>query len=219
MKNRRKLLLLALVGFVAVVTAAVAAGPIMSRVEQPKYELTSTHGEIETRSYGPMIVARTVVNGDRKSAINEGFRLIAAYIFGENEHNVKVEMTAPVRQASQQNIAMTAPVTQQIHGESWTIQFIMPSEWSMDTLPLPMDERVTLTPVSPKQMLVIRFSGSASDALMRSKTTELMNYAKKRHLEVQGEPIFAFYNPPWTLPFLRRNEVMIQLADTSSRQQ
>jgi hypothetical protein len=119
-----------LAGTVAVLLiAAAAAGPIMSRVEQPNYKVTLFDGAIEVRSYGPMIAAEAEVKGERTVAINEGFRLIAAYIFGANKPNAKIAMTAPVQQQSAQKIAMTAPVSQQIIGGSWTVRFIMPSRW------------------------------------------------------------------------------------------
>jgi hypothetical protein len=124
----------ALAGIVtALVIAAVAAGPIMSRVEQPIYKVTLSEGPIEIRSYDPMIAAETEVKGERKAAINEGFRLIAGYIFGANMPNAKIAMTAPVQQQSAQKIAMTAPVTQRAGGDSWTVRFIMPTSWTLAT--------------------------------------------------------------------------------------
>jgi hypothetical protein len=203
----------ALAGIVAVlVIAAAAAGPIMSRVEQPDYKVTLSEGAIEIRNYGPMIAAEAEVKGERKAAINEGFRLIAAYIFGANKPNAKIAMTAPVQQQSAQKIAMTAPVTQQSGGDSWTVRFIMPTGWTMETLPVPNDLRVTLKPVPAKRMLAILFSGIASDSLIQTKTNELGKYASDHNLKTVGEPLLAFYNPPWTLPFFRRNEVMLELA-------
>ena len=140
------------------------------------------------------------------------FRLIAAYIFGANTPNAKIAMTAPVQQQSSQKIAMTAPVTQQTAGDSWTVRFIMPSNWTLETLPAPHDTRVTLKPVPANRMLVIRFSGSASDSQIKTKTDELRRYAADKMLATVGEPLLAFYNPPWTLPFFRRNEIMLELA-------
>jgi len=213
MAKRRKTIYVSLAVFVAILAiAAAAAGPIMSRVEQPDYKVTMTNGAIEIRSYGPMIAAEAEVKGERKAAINEGFRLIAAYIFGANKPNAKIAMTAPVQQQSAQKIAMTAPVTQQTTGDSWTVRFIMPSSWTLETLPAPNDPRVTLKPVPAKRMLAIRFSGTASDSLIQSKTDELRRYAADKKLATTGEPLLAFYNPPWTLPFLRRNEVMLEVA-------
>ena len=197
MTRRRKKITVGLAVIVAIlVIAAAAAGPIMSRVEQPDYKVTMTDGAIEIRSYGPMIAAEAEVKGERKAAINEGFRLIAAYIFGANKPNAKIAMTAPVQQQSAQKIAMTAPVTQQTTGDSWTVRFIMPSSWTLETLPAPNDARVTLKPVPAKRMLAIRFSGTASDSLIQAKTDELRRYAADKKLATVGEPLLAFYNPP-----------------------
>ncbi|MFT5509962.1 MAG: hypothetical protein ACI89J_003053 [Hyphomicrobiaceae bacterium] len=213
MSKRRSKLFWLISGLIIIVgVAAVAVGPIMSRVEQPEYLITASKGAIEVRSYDPMISAQATVHGKREDAINEGFRLIAAYIFGANKPNAKIEMTAPVQQQRELKIAMTAPVTQQADGDRWTVEFIMPKRWTMETLPAPEDDRVKLVPVLGRKMVVIRFSGSARDKLITRKTAELRAYANEQKLDVVGEPVFAFYNPPWTLPFLRRNEVMFQLA-------
>ena len=189
----------------------------MSRVEQPEYKVAASKGSIEIREYGAMIAAEAEVKGERKTAINDGFRLIAAYIFGANNPNAKIAMTAPVQQQSAQKIAMTAPVTQQSGGDSWTVRFIMPNSWTLATLPSPNDSRVTLKPVPAKRMLAIQFSGIASDGLIEAKTNELRKYASDQKLTTAGEPLLAFYNPPWTSPFLRRNEVMLELAANGGR--
>jgi hypothetical protein len=213
MSRRRRNIIIGLgVIAAALAIAAVAAGPIMSRVEQPDYTVTMSDGAIEIRSYGAMIAAEAEVKGERKAAIGEGFNLIAGYIFGANKPNAKIAMTAPVQQQSAQKIAMTAPVTQQSGGDRWTVRFIMPSSWTMETLPTPNDPRVVLKAVQAKRMLVIRFSGSAGDALIAEKTEELRRAAADKKLTTVGDPVFAFYNPPWTLPFFRRNEIMLELA-------
>lgn len=187
----------------------------MSRVEQPEYAVSKSDGPIEIRSYGAMIAAEAEVKGERKAAINEGFRLIAAYIFGANRPNTKIAMTAPVQQQGSQKIAMTAPVTQQSDGTTWTVRFIMPGSWSLETLPAPDDARATLKPVPAKRMLAIRFSGLAGDDAIAEKIEELRKYASSHALVTVGEPLLAFYNPSWTLPFFRRNEVMFELAPTT----
>ncbi len=198
-------------GTVAIILiAGAAAGPLMSRVEQPEYKTEISNGPIEIRSYGPMIVAEAVVEGERKAAIGEGFRLIAAYIFGKNVPHTKINMTAPVQQ-QRQTIAMTAPVTQQAEGTSWSVRFIMPKGWTMDTLPAPADPRVTLKPVPSRRFAVVTFSGFAGETAIKSKTEELRHYAAAHNLATTGEPLLAFYNPPWTLPFFRRNEIMLEL--------
>jgi hypothetical protein len=159
-----------------------------------------------------MISAEAEVRGERKAAINEGFRLIAGYIFGANRPNAKIAMTAPVQQQSAQAIAMTAPVTQQSGGDGWIVRFIMPTSWTLETLPAPNDSRITLRPVPAKRMLAIMFSGTASDSAIQAKTDELRKYAADRNLTTVGKPLLAFYNPPWTLPIFRRNEIMLELA-------
>jgi hypothetical protein len=199
-------------GVLVLVGIAVAgAGPVMSRVEQPDYKVETSDGAIETRAYGPMVAAEAVVEGDRKEAINQGFRLIAAYIFGANQPNAKIEMTAPVQQ-QKQTIAMTAPVSQQGTGNDWTVRFIMPKNWTMQTLPAPNDRRVSLRPIPSKRFVALSFSGFTTDAAIARRIDELRRYAADHKLSTTGEPLLAFYNPPWTLPFLRRNEVMLELA-------
>jgi hypothetical protein len=197
---------------VVLIVAAVGAGPVMSRVEQPEYKVTNAEGAVEVRSYGPMIAAEAVIEGERKAAINEGFRLIAAYIFGANRPNAKIAMTAPVQQ-QRQTIAMTAPVTQQGTGNVWTVRFIMPKSSKLETMPEPNDERVSLRPIPPRHLVAITFSGFASNEAIDKRIDELRRYATEHKLTTRGEPLLAFYNPPWTLPFLRRNEVMLELAN------
>ena len=191
--------------------AGAAAGPLMSRVEQPVYKIEASEGAFEVRSYGPVIAAEAVVEGERKTAISEGFRLIAAYIFGANKPNAKIAMTAPVQQ-QKQTIAMTAPVTQQGAGNAWTVRFIMPKSWTMDALPTPNDMRVRLKPIPARRFAAITFSGTATNDVIEKKTEELRRYSSAHNLATVGEPLLAFYNPPWTLPLFRRNEVMLELA-------
>ncbi|MBY0613438.1 MAG: heme-binding protein [Beijerinckiaceae bacterium] len=184
----------------------------MSRVEQPEYKIESVAGSIEIRSYGPMIAAEAVVEGERVAAIREGFRLIAAYIFGANEPNAKIAMTAPVQQ-QKQTIAMTAPVTQQGAGTAWVVRFIMPKSSTIETLPKPNDRRVSLKPLPSRRFVAITFSGFGSDDAIEDHTQELRRYASEHGRVTVGQPLLAFYDPPWTLPFLRRNEVMLELAN------
>jgi SOUL heme-binding protein len=200
----------------AAIIAAVVAGPLMSRVEQPKYQLISSEGPFEVRSYGAMLAAEAEVKGERTAAIQDGFRLIAAYIFGANKPKSQIAMTAPVQQQSRETIAMTAPVTQQLGGEGWTVRFIMPSSSTLATLPEPDDDRVKLRPVSAKRFIVIRFSGTAQDTAVQENTDSLRRFASEHDFKTVGEPLLAFYNPPWTLPFFRRNEIMLELAPPAS---
>lgn len=195
-----------------VILCAVLWGPIVSNVEQAQYKVIESHGEIEIRDYTAMIVAETTVPGDREEAINQGFRTIADYIFGNNQASKNVAMTSPVIQQSSEKIAMTAPVIQQSNMNSWTVSFVMPSSYSMKTLPKPNNQDVSLRELPERRFAVIRFSGLADRATLFKQTEELKLFVKSKRLTVASEPAYAFFNPPWTLPFLRRNEVMLEVV-------
>lgn len=195
------------------VLGAGLAGPIASNVEKPDYKVISSDGNIEIREYTPMIVAETGVKGERDKAISEGFGIIADYIFGNNLASEKVAMTAPVIQQKSEKIAMTAPVSQQRDGEIWLVRFVMPSGYTMETLPKPTNPAVILKEVKSKRFAVIRFSGIAGKRSLGSHEEKLKAYILSKNLNAVSAPTYAFYNPPWTLPFMRRNEVMIEVAD------
>jgi len=202
--------LLAVLG--VVLLGAALWGPIVSNVEQPKYKIIESKGNIEIRDYAQMIVAETDVAGERDEAISKGFRIIANYIFGNNSATQKVPMTAPVTQQGSEKIAMTAPVTQQGEGNTWKVRFIMPSSYSMETLPKPSNPTVELEEVPAKRFVVIRFAGLGGDENLKHHTNELNDFIMAKNLTPQSPPTYAFYNPPWTLPFLRRNEVLIEIS-------
>jgi DNA gyrase inhibitor GyrI len=205
----KKWVLLALVG--TAILAAILWGPIVSNVEQARYDVVASHGKIEIRDYAPMIVAEVSVPGDRETAISEGFRKIADYIFGNNISSQKVAMTAPVIQQPGEKIAMTEPVTQQGGEELWQVRFVMPSSHTMESLPKPNSPDVVLREVTGKRFAVIRFSGRAKTKSLEERTKDLQAFIENKQLQAISEPTYAFFNPPWTLPFLRRNEVMIEI--------
>ena len=190
---------------------AASWGPIVSNVEQPKYRMAENSRNIEIRDYPPMIVAEAEVSGDRRDAIGKGFRVIADYIFGNNTTAQRVPMTGPVTQQESEKIAMTAPVTQQGDGNTWRVRFIMPSSYTMETLPKPNNPAVELKEVGAKRYAVIRFSGMAGENNLKRRTKELNAFISAKKLTPLSAPTYAFYNPPWTLPFLRRNEVMVEI--------
>lgn len=187
-------------------------GPIVSNVEQARYTVIETYGEIEIRDYAPMIVAETEVAGERKDAIGQGFRVIADYIFGNNRQSNKVAMTAPVMQQPSEKIAMTAPVMQMAENSAWKIRFVMPSSYTMATLPTPNNDKVRLRELPGKRFAVIQFSGTASQSNLKEHSELLAYFINRQNLAVLSEPTFSFFNPPWTLPFLRRNEVMVEIS-------
>ena len=195
-----------------VVISAALWGLIASNVEQPQYKVVDMDRGFEIRDYPPMIVAEVDVSGERKTAIGEGFRIIAEYIFGNNLSSQKVAMTAPVMQQELEKIPMTAPVTQQAVDSAWRVRFIMPASYTMQTLPKPKNAVVKLRDIDGKRFAVTRFSGLAGEDSLKSHTKELEEFVSERKLTAVSAPAYAFYNPPWTLPFMRRNEAMIEIA-------
>jgi SOUL heme-binding protein len=121
-------------------------------------------------------------------------------------------MTAQVTQQGSEKIAMTAPVTQQSDGLSWRVRLIMPSKYAMETLPRPNDPAVMLKEIPAKRIAAIRFSGLSTADNLNRHTKELNEFLSERTLVPQSPPTYAFYNPPWTLPFLRRNEVLLEVS-------
>jgi DNA gyrase inhibitor GyrI len=121
-------------------------------------------------------------------------------------------MTAPVTQQRVEELAMTAPVTQQGDGLTWRVRFFMPAGLTIETLPRPNNPSVKLKKLSGKRFAVIRFSGVANQESLKLHTEELNRFVRGKHLNALSSPAYAFYNPPWTLPFLRRNEVMVEIA-------
>lgn len=194
-----------------ILIVGVLAGPVMSDVEKPDYKVIQSEQNIEIRQYEPMIIAEVEVDGKREDAIGDGFRLLADYIFGNNTVQQVISMTAPVQQKENQKIAMTAPVQQQSTGKSWRMSFVMPSKYSMDSLPVPNNNRVRLKGILAKKFVVIEFSGTNSNENVTEHENQLMNYIEENQIKINDSPKYAFYNPPWSLPFLRRNEVMIEI--------
>lgn len=199
-------------GVVIVIAGAGLSGTIMSRVEQPVYKVVRTWGDIELRDYPPLIVAEVEAPGERRQAINTGFRKIADYIFGNNAPRRKIAMTAPVTQQAGEKIAMTAPVSQLASGGVWKVRFIMPSGFTLETLPTPNNPEVKLVAIPAERVAAIRFSGLAGDETIASQRMLLLDHVARQGLTIDGEPTLAFYNPPWTLPFLRRNEILVKVS-------
>lgn len=179
-------------------------------VEEAKYTVVATHGEVEIRRYPPTLVAETLVDGSFDSVGNEGFKRLAGYIFGNNRTGPEVAMTAPVSQSSEsEKIAMTAPVNQERIGERWRIAFVMPEGYTLETLPRPMDERVTLSVRPPQFMAALKYGGTWGEDRYRARLEQLQSWMRDNGWTAAGAPVFARYNPPFMPWFLRRNEVLI----------
>jgi hypothetical protein len=189
------------------------SGGMAMATEEPAFKVTLKSAALEVREYPPLIAAEVLVGGERSEAVSAGFRLLAGYIFGGNTRRQSIAMTAPVVQAPAkgESIAMTAPVVQTGAKGAWTVRFIMPRSYTLDTLPTPNDQRVHLIPLPAARMAVVRFSGLAREPDIQQKTTELRAFLMAQQLVATGPPALARYNPPWTLWFLRRNEIMIPI--------
>ncbi len=202
-KRTMSLLLLAL---------ATLAGSAMA-VEEPAFQPVLRESDFEVRDYPAVVVAEVTVSGNQKDAASKGFRLLAGYIFGANKRRQSIAMTTPVaQQPANEKIAMTAPVAQtQNAAGSWIVRFTMPSAYSLHTLPLPDDARVSLRNTKPARFGVLRFSGRAQSDDVETKSSELLALLDSHKLRAVGPVTLAQYNPPWTPWFMRRNEVMAEV--------
>jgi len=193
-----------------------ATGTAMA-IEEPKYVVLEKTPPFELRSYTPMILAEVQVEGDLDEASSQGFRLIAAYIFGQNQPNEKISMTTPVvveeQPAKGAKIAMTTPVNIESNAGKWTVSFVMPAEYSMESLPKPLNSKVQLRQIPAVKRAVIGFSGFYNENKVAERTLELEEWMNTKNLQAASVPKFARYNPPWTLPFMRRNEIMVDVRD------
>ena len=188
-------------------------------IEEPKFKLVEKFGAFELRIYAARVVAETLIDGSLDDASGVGFRRIADYIFGNNTSrnggNEKISMTTPVtissitEKATSEKVSMTAPVNMQHLAGQWRMYFVMPSKYSLGTLPIPNNAAVTLRELPESRAAVLRFSGLAGEEKTANKTAELLAWLKTKNIMPIGTPELARYNPPWTLPFLRRNEVII----------
>ena len=198
-----------IIGIITIV--GIFAGSITYFIEKPDYEVITSQDNIEIRRYGPMVIAEVEAKGSRENTIGNEFGILADYIFGNNALKNDIAMTAPVQQQQSVKIAMTSPVQQQLTDEVWTISFVMPSEYSIDTLPKPNNNRVRLKEVPPKTYVVMQFSGTNSNDNISKHEKLLMEYIVSHQIKTVGTFKYAFYDPPWTLPIMRRNEVMVEI--------
>ncbi|MFQ3211445.1 heme-binding protein [Candidatus Njordibacter sp. Uisw_039] len=184
-------------------------------IEEPTYTVIEATEAFELRAYEPMIVAETRVSGTLDEASRAGFKIIAGYIFGDNTSsssvNDKISMTAPVSmQLQAEKINMTAPVSMQQNDGQWLVHFVMPEKYTLDTLPTPNNPAVKLRELPAHNYAVIRFSGFTGAIKVDKKITELMTWLRDKGIKPISEPEMARYNAPWSLPFMRRNEIMVR---------
>jgi hypothetical protein len=190
-------------------TGAIAA---MATEEAP-YTVIKTDGIFELREYAPQVLAEIMVEGDLEGAGNQAFRPLFGYIDGGNKSQSKIAMTAPVSQEPQgEKIAMTAPVSQQRVQGKWAVSFMMPAAYTIATLPTPDDPNITLRQVPARMVAAVRYSGFWSEEKYLLHKEKLEKWITDNRFTVSGEPVWARYNSPFTLWFLRRNEVLIPVT-------
>ncbi|OQW79600.1 MAG: heme-binding protein [Proteobacteria bacterium ST_bin11] len=201
--------LLALIG--SLILSGCSVMGIRSSAE-PTYELLSETGDIQIRRYPPLLIAETVIDADYAQAGNIGFNRLAGFIFGGNLQKQQLAMTTPVfRENAGEQIPMTAPVLQEATDNKWTMAFVMPANYSLDTLPTPIDPQVAIKALPAKKVAVLRYSGSLNLEKINEKSRLLSAWIEQQHLTPLSAPRSAAYDPPWTLPALRRNEIHIDI--------
>ena len=169
--------------------------------EEPEFLVVNRVGGFEIRNYYPMIIAEVSVGGTMEAASSSGFRMVADFIFGNN--------TSP--SGKSEKIDMTVPVTIFKNGDNWCLHFVMPSKYSLNSLPKPNNPEIKIRQLGNRRCVVVKFSGTVTEAKFNAKAEALINLIKSENLEIMGVPELARYNPPWTLPFLRRNEIIIEI--------
>jgi effector-binding domain-containing protein len=211
-QRERPLQAILVLGVAAFVTTTLTSSCALfgGGIEKASYSVLEKDGRFEIRLFEPCIVAETVVESDFAEAGNVAFRRLYDYISGENRKRESIAMTAPVSQeARSEKIAMTAPVSQERSGDKWVVSFLMPDKYTMQTLPEPVDPAVTLREVPARKMAAVRYSGTWSKKRYEEQRARLEEFIEDQGLEIVGEAVFARYDPPFQLPFLRRNEVLI----------
>ncbi len=187
---------------------------IRSGTEEPHFVTLATLGDVQIRRYDARLAAETTVEGTERHARYAGFRRLADYIFGANRAQAKIAMTAPVGQQREGTaIAMTAPVAQEAAGDGrWTIRFFMPARYTAATLPVPTDPAVRIVTVPAQTYAVLRFSGLPTPQSVAGEQARLLRTIGGSAWQATGAPLAWFYDPPWTIPFLRRNEVAVEVT-------
>ena len=193
--------------------AAIGSAQAQDNIEQPEYDVLKQSDGVELRSYAPYLAAQvTVKAGSSGEASSKGFRQLAGYIFGGNQRADRIAMTAPVTTeaiSGSTTIAMTAPVTTSRKEEgAYTVQFSMPSKWTMDTLPIPDNDQIELTPIKTQKRVAYRFTGQRSQARIDEAAAKIGNFMDRENLQAASSIIVAGYDGPSVPTEKKRWEVM-----------
>jgi len=186
-------------------------------LEQPQYSIVQKEGAFELRQYDSYIVAQVEVKGEYDQALRQGFSLVASYIFGDNSKNVKIPMTSPVLggevEPESEKIEMTVPVIDTADSGSRTVSFVMPSKYTLDTLPKPRNPAVTFRQVPSRTVAVLRYTFYTNAARIENKKQELRAILETKNMQSVGTYSSALYNPPLSMPLLLRNEVLVDVGE------
>jgi effector-binding domain-containing protein len=183
-------------------------------IEKPQYTVQKKQDGFEIRRYEAQVIAETLVEADFKEAGNVAFGRLFKYISGENRAQQDIPMTAPVSQTQpSEKIPMTAPVSMQKTAEYYAVSFLLPSKYTLETAPEPLDERVVLKEIPAHTAAAIRYSGTWSQSRYEQKKNLLKDFIAAKELVPTGDPVFARYDPPFQFWFLRRNEVIIPVSE------
>ena len=189
-------------------------GTNLSALEEPKYSVLKEYENFEIRNYDSYLVAEVDIEGSYNKTGNEAFRILAGYIFGDNQSSTKMNMTAPVESEaiqSSEKMNMTAPVFSNKNFNGYTYRFVMESKYTQETLPVPNNSKIRITEIKDRVMAVISFSGRWSQKNFEKHEQILVNDLKNAGIGVASEAIYARYNAPFTPWFLRRNEIMFEI--------
>lgn len=207
---------IAAISLVSLLLAGCSVFGVRSGYEQPGYEVVEQLDEaVELRRYDARLAAEATVGGaGTEGEEDSAFRLLFNYISGANETAAEIAMTAPVETSeASAEIAMTAPVESARSADGSTrMRFFLPSAYDANTAPKPSDPRVSLITLPAQDQAVLRFTGFGGEAAVEQKTRELLEALEGSGWHPASEPVAMFYDPPWTIPFLRRNEVSVVVA-------
>ena len=211
-KSRFKIVRLLLLGITLLLPSIAMA------TETPKYTVIAQDGDFEIRQYAPRIIAEVSVTGDLNAASGEGFRTLASFIFGDNRVASEQPMTVSTGESSK--ITMTAPVTIEpvkpgnsfTTSREWRVEFTMPSQYTLTTLPKPNNPSIRIKEIPIRTYAAVRYSGINSEGRINDETNRLLDWIKSQEAFIDGEPELARYNPPWTLPMFRRNEILVPIT-------
>lgn len=181
-----------------------------SGTKEPPYKRLMQDGDYELREYSSIVMVTAFSNGSFSESQGQSFRKLFDYISGKNISQKSIPMTAPVlMEPITEKISMTAPVLMENKGEGWTMSFVLPETYTLQTAPQPADDSLSLEERKNIKYAVLRFNGLFKESSFSEKSKDLQGWMLKNNLKPSGPALRAGYNPPWTIPPLRRNEILI----------